>query len=307
MRPPWSTRSLPGATPRRLAAALALGAAAALWSAEPAPAEPLASAIADFQARRFPAAEAAFRRIVAAEPENAAAHHHLGQTLLRRQEPEARAEALRHLARAAELAPKRAAYHLAYGGAELQAAARSRSPLAAARGRDALERALRIDPDNLHAREALFHFHQRAPWPLGRSAAAAAQLEEIRRRDPDLATILGVGERLEARDYAGAFQRCDAVLASQPDNYVALYHYGRSASISGENLERGLALLQRCLQLTPPTPAAPTHSQVWNRIGCVQERLGRPDVAREAYTRALALDPSNRAAGDALERLRRGE
>lgn len=264
----------------------------------------LDAALEHFHARRYPEATAVLQQIVAAAPDHAAAQHYLGRALTLRHDTAAIEEGLRHLARAAELAPTNAVYLGVYGGAVLQQAGRTRSPLAAARGRDALERALQLAPDNLDARQGLFHFYQRAPWPLGSSAKAASQLEEIRRRDPDLATVLSVGARLDQRDYAGAFALCEAVLARQPENYIALYHYGRSASISGENVELGLARLQRCLQLAPPSSASPTPSHVWHRIGTLQERLQRLDDARAAYRNALEHDPGNRAAKEALARLR---
>jgi len=293
-------RHRPGRT--RLLLILALIAGPLARSADPAPAS-LAAALEHFTARRYPEARDALARLVAAEPSNAAAHHYLGRTLTIRHDLPAIEEGLRHLARAAELEPRNAVYLGIYGGASLQHAGRTHSLLAATRGREAMEQALSLDPDYLDAREGLFQFYQRAPWPLGSSAKAAAQLEEIRRRDPDLATVLSVGVRLNARDYAGAFQLCDEVLARQPGNYTALYHYGRSASISGQNLERGLASLQTCLTLEPPTPAAPSHSNVWHRIGVLQELGQRPDEARAAYRTALELDPNNRQAAEALARL----
>lgn len=285
---------------------LALIAGASARSADPAPkpaSDSLNVAVERFTARRYPEARELLARLVAAEPNNAAAHHYLGRTLTIRHDLPAIEEGLRHLARAAELEPRNAIYLGIYGGASLQHAGRTNSLLAATRGREAMERALTLDPDYLDAREGLFHFYQRAPWPLGSSAKAAAQLEEIRRRDPDLATVLSVGVRLNARDYAGAFQLCDEVLARQPGNYTALYHYGRCASISGQNLERGLASLQQCLTLDPPTPAAPSHSNVWHRIGVLEERRQRPDEARAAYRAALERDPHNRPASEALARL----
>jgi tetratricopeptide (TPR) repeat protein len=305
VRPPLAVqRHRPGRTWLLLVCALLAGPAA--WSADPAPSPApasLAAALELFTARRYPEAREALARIAGAETNNAAAHHYLGRTLTIRHELSAIEEGLRHLARAAELEPRNAVYLGIYGGASLQHAGRTQSLLAATRGREAMEKALTLDPDYLDAREGLFQFYQRAPWPLGSGAKAAAQLEEIRRRDPDLATVLSVGVRLNARDYAGAFQLCDEVLSRQPGNYTALYHYGRCASISGQNLERGLASLQQCLTLEPPTPAAPSHSNVWHRIGILEERRQRPDEARAAYRAALERDPNNRQASEALARL----
>ena len=55
-----------------------------------------------------------------------------------------------------------------------------------------MEKAIQLDPDNLDAREGLFQYYTQAPFFVGGSASkAAAQLEEIRRRDVDRGTALG--------------------------------------------------------------------------------------------------------------------
>ena len=262
------------------------------------------AALSLFTARRYPEAREAFEKIVAADPKNAAAHHYLGRTITARNDTPALEEGLVSLAKAIELEPNNASYLGIFGGTSLQLAGRTSSLSAATKGRDAMEKALTIDPDYLTAREGLFQFYQRAPWPLGSRAKAEAQLAEIRKRDPDLGTILGVVSRTNAKDFDAAFKLCEEVLQKQPDNYTALYHFGRTASISGQQLERGLACLQRCLNFEPPTPASPTHSHAWQRIGNIQEQLQRPKEARTAYETSLKLDPSNRQAADALAKLK---
>jgi tetratricopeptide (TPR) repeat protein len=129
-------------------------------------------------------------------------------------------------------------------------------------------------------------------------------LAEIRKRDPDRADALGALERENAKDYATAFKLCEGVLAKNSDYYLALYHYGRTAALSGQNLERGLKHLHRCLDLEPPAPSSPTHSNVWNRIGNIYEHLKNKGAAREAYEAALKLDVGNRQAAEALAKLK---
>jgi tetratricopeptide (TPR) repeat protein len=248
------------------------------------------AALSLFKARRYPEARVAFEQIVAVEPNNAAALHYLGRTILARNDNAAFEEGLVWLAKAVKLEPDNSVYLGIYGGASLQFAARTNSVSAAMRGRDAMEKALAIDPDYMEAREGLFQFYQRAPWPIGSSAKAAAQLAEIRKRNPDLATVLDVVSKTNAKDFSAAFKLCDQVLAKNPDDYSALYHYGRTASISGQNLERGLSCLKRCLELVPPTPASPSHSNAWQRIGNLLEQLQRAPEARAAYETALQLD-----------------
>lgn len=263
-----------------------------------------AAAHALFGARRYPEARIALEKILAAEPRHAAACHYLGRAIAARNDAIALDEALPWLAKAVELEPKNAIYLGIYGGILLQQAGRTASYSAATKGREAMEKAIALDPDYLDAREGLFQFYQRAPWPVGSSAKANAQLEEIRQRDPARAIILSVLLKVNAKDYAAAFKLCEEALARNPADYVALYHFGRTASISGANLTRGLASLHACLKLEPPTPASPTHSNAWQRIGNIEERLQRPAEARAAYEAALKLDASNRQAADALAKLK---
>ena len=109
---------------------------------------------------------------------------------------------------------------------------------------------------------------------------------------------------MAAKDFPAAFALCEDALARNPDDYGALYQLGRTAAISGLQLERGVACLRRCVALTPPTAASATPSQVWHRLGVLHEKLGQPAEARAAFVRALELDPANRPASDALARLR---
>jgi tetratricopeptide (TPR) repeat protein len=263
----------------------------------------LDSAIALYQARKFPDARAAFEALVATEPHNAAACYYLGMTLRRRGDDRALDDAIVWLEKAAQLEPNNAKYLADYGGTSLQLAAKHRSVGAATRGRDAMEKSLKLEPNNIEARMGLMQFYQRAPWPLGSGSKAKAQLEAIRQIDPTRALSLEVRLKTDEKDYVTAFRICEDVLAKNPSDYNALYQYGRTASISGENLQRGLELLQRCVALPESGPSAPTHSDVWHRVGAIREKLAQPAEARAAYEAALKLSPGNRAAADALAKL----
>lgn len=264
------------------------------------------SALELVNAKRYPEARAALEKIVASQPRNADAWHRLGLVWNARHDEEACRKAVQCLQKAVELAPDNATFLADYGGVSLELANRSRSLAAARTGREALEKAVAMQPDNLDAREGLFQYYTRAPFIAGGSAGkAAAHLAEIRRRNPDRAIALSVLSKTSAKEYPAAFSLCEEALAKDPTNYTALYQYGRTASVSGQNLERGRANLQKALALTPPTPASPTHSHVWYRIGEIEEKLGRRGEAREAYSQALKLDSGNRQASAGLERLSR--
>lgn len=264
----------------------------------------LDAALALKKAKRYPEARAALEAVVAAEPNNAVACYHLGMVWRLRNDNTAYGEAVKWLAKAVELDPGNATYLADYGGTSMEYADRVRSYGAATKGRDAMEKSLTLDPANLDARQGLYEFYHYAPWPLGSSAKAAAQLAEIRRRDPDRATIIAVVGRTDAKDFPGAFKLCEDLLARQPGDYTALFQYGRTAALSGQNLEQGLTRLKSCLAMDPPRPSSPPHPAVWLHLGQIEQKLRRPEAARAAYTAALKLNPNFREAADALAKLK---
>ncbi len=284
----------------QLCAFLAL---AHLLAAAEAPSADFQAAMDLYKTQRYPEARPLFAKVVAAEPNNAAAAFYLGRCIEPRNDKDALPEALKWYEKAVELEPNNATYLARYGGASMELAGRTTSITLATRGRDAMEKAIKLNPDDLDAREGLFQFYERAPWPIGSSSKAAAQLEEIRKRNPDRATVLAVMTKIDAKDYDTAFKLCDEVLARKPDDYTALYQYGRTAAITGQHLERGLQCLQKCANLTPPSPASPKPTHAWNRIGDIQQKLKHPAEARTAYETALKLDPTNKQAAASLAKL----
>ena len=263
----------------------------------------LSEAIALYDAKKYPEAGAALAKITAAEPKNAAASYYYGMTLRRRGDNTALDDAVPWLAKAAELEPNNATYLADYGGSALQLAGKTRSLSGANRGRDAMIRSLELNPDNLQAREGLMQFYSQAPWIAGgRMEKAYAQAEEIRKRDPIRGLTALITLKSGEKKYADAAELCESALKQNPDNYLALYQIGRLASTTGENLDRGLVTLRRCLELTPP-PNQPGHSGAHFRIGVILEKKGDKPAARVAYEAALKLDPKMKLALDALAKL----
>ena len=270
----------------------------------PALGAPLDEAVALFRAKRYAEAEPQFERVVAADPNNATACYYLGMTLRERGQSKDLESAMTWLKKAVELEPNNADYLADYGGTALLFAEKHRSLGAAVRGRDAIEKALRLDPDDTDTRQVLFEFYMQAPWPLGSTAKAAAQLEEIRRHDPVRAEALRVRVKTDSKDFDGAFRDCDGLLAANPDDYTALYEYGFCAARSARNLDPALRHLQRALTLPPPSPASPTAAKIWSLIGELHTKLGHPAEARAAYEAVLRLDPGDATATAALAKLK---
>lgn len=285
---------------------LTLGLAFALCARAETPTE---SALALFKAKRYPEAQVALEKIIATEPANAAAWHGLGLTLRLSADPARFEDAVKALEKATELDPSNARYLADYGGTSMEFAGRLmatskiRAIGVATGGRDAMEKSLTMDPDNLDARSGLVQFYMQAPWPFGSNAKAYAQAEEIRKRDATLGLITLVALKINDKNYDEAFALCEDRLKTQPDDFIALQQLGRTASISGQNLDRGIAVLQKCLTLSPPLKYNITPTGIQFRLGTLFAKKGDVAAARAAFKIALKLDPKNKPASDALAKL----
>lgn len=266
-------------------------------------ATPLDDAIALYKERKNTEARAALETITTAEPQNAEACYYLGLALLRTRDPKLLETAIDWFKKAVDLQPENTAYLFEFGGNCLSLSGKTRSLSAANRGREALEKVIKLDPAHLDAHEALYQFQSQAPWPIGSSSKARTHLEEIRKRNPDRALFLLVATKTKAKDYAEAFALCDEALAKAPDHYIVLMLYGQTALASGQNLDLALIRFNKCLTLTPP-PKATGPAYVHWRIGQLQEKRGDISAARAAYEATLALDANFAKAREALEKLK---
>ena len=184
---------------------------------------PLDDGIALYRAKRYGAARAALERVVAADAGNAAACYYLGMTLESGPGPKDAAEAVTWLARAVELSPGNDSYLAEYGGASLELARRTRSYTACVNGRDAMLKAIQLNPDDLDARDGLMQFYARAPWPLGSRSRAYEQAREIRQRDPLRGILATLGLEMEDGRNQEAVVLCAEALKLSPDNPVAVH------------------------------------------------------------------------------------
>jgi cytochrome c-type biogenesis protein CcmH/NrfG len=136
-----------------------------------------------YESQRYAEACVALAPVVAQEPGNAEACHTLGLALSHRGDPGANAAAAPWLQKASELVPANPDYLADYAGNCLQLARVHRSYSLAKQGRDLMEKAIVLDPENLDGRYGLMRFNAEAPWPLGETSKAFAQAGEIARRD----------------------------------------------------------------------------------------------------------------------------
>ena len=253
--------------------------------------------------RKLPEARAALTALAAAHPADAEVCYQLGRVANRER---ALDEAIQWFEKAVALAPTSSLYHLELGGAYGNAAAKaslfSQAGLAR-KCRLALEKAVELDPKSVDARIGLIGFYRQAPGIVGGGTDKAhAQIAELLKLDPARGRTELAATYAAEKKFAEAFGVYEQILTATPDDYAALYAVGRLAASTGERLDRGLACLRRCLQLTPPANQpgpAPTH---W-RIGNILEKQGDKPAARAAYEAALQVDPKFTQAADALKKL----
>jgi len=252
------------------------------------------------------AAEAAAKALVAASPAEAEAYALLGEVQVAKGDADA---AVRAWEKAAELAPASSDYQQQLGdtcGFAAQKAGMLGMIGLAKKCRRAYEKAVALDPKNVSARQSLLDYYQMAPGLMGggmdkayEQAAAISGLDAARGRRAY--AMLHAADR----KYDAAFAELDEVVKAAPDDYAALYQIGKLAALSGQFLDRGLASLRHCLELSQPAAAdTPNHAAAHWRIGNILEKKNDAAGARAAYQAALKLDATLTQAADALKHLR---
>jgi tetratricopeptide (TPR) repeat protein len=239
--------------------------------------------------------------------DHAAGNFFVSQFALRRDDTE---RAVEFGEKTVTLAPGNAAYQAglgdAYGRSAQKAGVMSfRTPGLAKKCLAAYQRAAALAPDNVDYHQKLFEFYREAPGFLGGGAdKALAEAATIKRLDPMRGRIAFVNFYAADKKYDRALAELDDALRTTPDDYVALYHVGRLAAMSGQFLDRGAAALRRCLEFTPSAPNSPSHAAAQWRLGNILEKKNELAAARSAYEAALKLDPNFKAAADALKKLK---
>ena len=248
-------------------------------------------------------------------------------------------DAVKELERAVALDSMNATYHLWLGHAytrQIKSVNFMRQAFVGRRAGAQYNRAVELAPTSVEAAEGQLEFLLGAPRIVGggvdKARAEAARIATFNPYRGQLAQAL-VAEK--EKDSAGAERIYRAVIADHPDSTGAvdrltfllqnagrfddafalvdarlardsnetssLYHLGRLASISGQQLPRGEAAMKRFIALT----AADTSSQAnaHYRLGLIREKLDDPAGARTHYERAIQLVPGHELSVNALRKL----
>jgi tetratricopeptide (TPR) repeat protein len=169
----------------RRRAARVLWASAALLAVRAGAAEeppaPTEAAIALFKGGHYAEARAALERIVAGESADAAACYYLALAV-QKANPPSLDEAHKWLKRAVHLDPENETYLAQLGGVTMLLADRDRSLSYGIEGRDAMAKAVTLNPADIDASWGLMLFCAQAPWPFGdphKAFALAAAIEKL--------------------------------------------------------------------------------------------------------------------------------
>ena len=178
-----------------------------------------------YLARRYLEARELLAPLVAKEPANATACYYFGLALCHRGDAAARDAAAPWLEKAVKLDPNNPDFLADYAGNCLELAEQHHSYSLAVCGRDAMEKAIAMNPGELQGRFGLMRFYAQAPWPLASTDRAFDQAGEIARHEParGLSALIWLG-----RYYAGKDKRASAIRAFRdalrldPRNQTAL-------------------------------------------------------------------------------------
>ncbi len=206
--------------------------------------------------------------------------------------------------------------------------------------KDALEKAVELEPGNVKAQFALMQFHLSAPGMMGGdkdeakaiagriatlSAAAGhraqallkamdkdiegylAEMREALALEPANADVVGVlaGRHMAQQEYGEARAIIDAALAIDPGHPLLRYQRAKLAALSGENAEEGLAILDELIALDV-YPENFSLDGAHYRRAQILRGLGRRDEAIAAFEAALAIDEDFKLASEELAALKKG-
>jgi tetratricopeptide (TPR) repeat protein len=285
-------------------------------------------------ARKYAEARAILEPLGKSDP---AAAFYLGQIAMEQNDPE---RAVNWFEKAVELNPRSSVYYDWLGrsyGQQAQRASKLKLPFLANKTKSAWDKSLALDPDNLDTRQDLVMYYLQAPGFLGGGRdRARAMAQEVAKRNPyrgaaswfricndekdqpcierQLNFLISnypdsaYGYTASALYYSTnnqaekAFAILDQRLKARPNDPAALYAYGRAASVSGLNLDRGRDALTR--YISAPIPTGPPVSRAHYHLGLIFEKKGDKAGARSEYQAALRIDPGLADAKKALDGLR---
>ncbi len=275
-----------------------------------------------FKAHKYPEARAIFKPLASRD---AVAAYYMGRMAANDDDMD---KAVDHFEKAVELDGRNAEYYDWLGrayGSKAQKANKLKQAFLAKKTKNAWEKGLSLDPNNLDIMEDLVQYYLQAPGFLGGSKDKAREMvNEVRKRNAYRGNVLAANicssqkdnacvERelkaiiaaypdssgsyaalaafhANAKQYDKAFEIIDQRLKMRPNDMIAQYALGRTVALSGQQMDRGEQALRNYIA-RPPENGTVAGAHV--RLGMILARKGNRDGARKEYVTALQINPTN--------------
>jgi len=298
----------------------------------------IATGIQLFKEKKYAEAKKFFQSFTESNQNDPAGAYYLGRLFLWEGNYD---KAIDWLDKAIELDQTNSGYHFWLGnayGVKAQRAGLLKKASAAKNVKKEFERAVELNPENIDARFGLLQFYQMAPGIMGGSKdKAREQAEAIKKRNGyqghlafGLIHTINEEYALAEKEYQAAIavkpedtqpyyllsylygrqkqfdkatELFEDLLKTHPDEVSSYFHLGRIAVMSGKNLDKGEAYLQKYLQ-TEPSNERPSFAFTHLLLGHIYKQKENKELAKSEYEKALELDPDFEQAKKALKNLK---
>ncbi|MHC1705685.1 MAG: tetratricopeptide repeat protein [Tenuifilaceae bacterium] len=209
-----------------------------------------------------------------------------------------------------------------------------RQGMLAPKMRNAWEKSIELDKNNIDSRKSLIQFYLQAPSFMGGSVdkakemakqitklkpaeghlqmgniyikekkmqAAENEFIEATKVDPTYINAIGAFY-VNQKQFDKAFSIYEEALKKNAEDYSIIYQIGRTCAISGQNLDRGEECLKKYLAYKPKQNE-PSHAGAYMRLGQISEKKGNKTEAKKHFETAIKQDGSLKEAKDGLERV----
>ena len=287
-----------------------------------------------YDARKYEEATVLLEKITDDKKEYAEARYWLGRVAFDKKEYD---DAADYFEEATEANNKSAEYFTWLGdtyGTIAQSANMVKQGMLAPKMKKAWEQAIALDPQAINPRLSLIQYYLQAPGFMGGSVDKALevgnQLVKIKpaegyrqlgniytrekkaaeaekayqamvKADPSYNSVLA-NYYTSQQQYDKAFALLNDLIKSEPASMSLMYLYGRTAAVSGQQLDKGEEYLKKYLAYSPK-PNEPSHAGANMRLGNIYEKRNNKAEAKKYYQAALKLQPDMKEAKEGLERV----
>lgn len=290
-----------------------------------------------FEAGDLPEARVCFEKALAEESDVPFALYYLGRISLMQKDAEGAIEFLRQAVKEDEMNSN---YHnwlgLAYVEKLVTVSFFEKGPLSG-RALDHFQKAVKLDPHNIDARISLTQYYLTAPSIAGGSKQKAnEQIDTIIKYAPADGHLLKANIHIKEKEYElaeeelkkcteaqpektecyytlgtiyqeierydEAFETFERAIEVDPDDFGSLYQIGKTAAVSGKNLERGIECLLSYLD-RDTAPGNPGHDGAYWRLGMIYKKQGKLEKARKSFERAIEINPNEKRYRESINAL----